>query len=287
MSDQIQATAYRINYVSQTPPIEISFSTNDILIRETHTPFQPEIHSVIQYYDTPGSITHLQTFEVEQTLSTLIALANAGCATHIRASILAVEDTILDSTTQYSFPIEDISIWPFTPSGWPFYGLNINSFIKFKGVKYYASELAADLEEDAENGCNGITPLSGGGTGVDNTDPASVFNMNGFIQQGSLGVPLKEAYHVDVTPASNLSTTSFNLAIDPTKIISITGVVNWSGGGNKWVPPFFGASATGTMYWTVYTSDAGGGLTGVLIDVGAMATDVASKEVRVLIKYKQ
>lgn len=287
MSDQIQATAYRINYVSQTPPIEISFSTNDILIRETHTPFQPEIHSVIQYYDTPGSITHLQTFEVAETLSTLVSLSNVGCATQIVANILAVEETILDSTTQYSFPIDDISIWPFTPSGWPFYGLGINSFIKFKGVKYYASELAADLEETAENGCSGIVPLSGGGTGVDNTDPTSVFNMSGFIQQGALGIPLKEAYHEDVTPPNNLSTTSFNLAIDPTKIVSITGVVNWNGGEDKWVPPFLGDAATGGDYWSIYTSTPGGGLTSVLINVGAMATEVTNRKVRVLIKYKQ
>lgn len=165
MSEQIQATIYRINSVTLKSPSPISFPVTDILIKEIiPTPNTYPALSIIQYYDTSESVTKLKVFEASESFISLFNSANVGCATHIKANILAIENTRLENTTQYSFPISELSIWEFTGDG-------INSFIEFKGVKYYAFETQSALEAAANAGC------TGGGTGT--VTSVSVVTQNG------------------------------------------------------------------------------------------------------------
>lgn len=165
MSEQIQATIYRINSVTLKSPSPISFPVTDILIKEIiPTPNTYPALSIIQYYDTSESVTKLKVFEASESFISLFNSANVGCATHIKANILAIENTKLENTTQHSFPISELSIWEFAGDG-------INSFIEFKGVKYYASETQSALEAAANAGC------TGGGTGT--VTSVSVVTQNG------------------------------------------------------------------------------------------------------------
>lgn len=182
MAEQIQATIYRINGALLSNPSSISFSVTDILIKEFLPP--PNTYpaqSIIQYYDTSESITKLKIFEASESFIDLFNSTNTGCATHVKASIISIENAILDSSTQYSFPISELSIWPFSDNG-------INSFIEFKGIKYYASETETDLITAANAGCTG----SGTVTSV------SVTTANGFA--GSVATS-------STTPTITLNTT--------------------------------------------------------------------------------
>lgn len=229
MAEKIKATAYRINYVIQKYPIEISFPTNSIIIREIFNPVLPNINTAIQYYDTPESITSLKSFEVSESLSFLVNEANITCITHIQASILSIEDSLLDTQTQYSFPIDHISIWPFIPSGKPYIDVDINSFIEFKGVKYYAKETASYLE----------SIIGGCPSGTGSVTSVSFNNANGISGTvlNPTTTPLITLSLEDITPTSiNSSGTVVGSNLSGTntgdQTITLTGDITGSGTGS-------------------------------------------------------
>lgn len=95
-----------------------------------------------------------------------------------------------------------------------------------------------------------------------------------------------EAEMEGVLPANELSSTILTFQVDPTKIVSVTGLADWSGDGAHWIGDKDTDSA-GIYYWSMMTSTPGGGVTSVVISVKSTSTAIFNKAVRVLLKYKK
>ena len=141
MASQIQATAYQINGSPLASPIQISFLTSDIMIKEATVGNIPEVNSAIFYYPNTNNKLQDQVFFVSQTLTQLLVSSNTGTASQIQATVLEInEDPQIPGGVQYSFPVNNIAIWEATPvvNG-------INSFIQYKNKTYSVAETISSL----------------------------------------------------------------------------------------------------------------------------------------------
>jgi hypothetical protein len=141
MANQIIATVYQIDGSPLASPIEVSFLTSDIMIKEAVVGTIPSVNSAIFYYPNTNNKLQDQVFFVSETLSALLTASNAGNATQVQATVLEINnDPQIPGGVQYTFPVYNIAIWEVTPV------LNgVNSYIQYKNKTYSVSETIASL----------------------------------------------------------------------------------------------------------------------------------------------
>ena len=173
MAQQIKLTVYNIDGASQNIPFEMSFLTNGIVPHEATLTNQPEVRSAIQYYDVADSPTKFTTFYVSELITDIIANCNTNITMQVPCTVISINDNILSvAGVKYSFPVNDISIWPSNA------GTGINAFVKYKGDKYYVIETVSQLVTASNIG-------GGGGSGT--VTNVSVVTKNGV--SGSVANP--------------------------------------------------------------------------------------------------
>jgi hypothetical protein len=140
MASQIQVTVYQIDGSPLPSPIQVSFLTSDIMMKEATLPIAA-VNAAIFYYPNPSNKLGNQVFYVSETLSTLLSAANAGVTTQVQATVIQIdEDPQIPAGVQYTFPVNNIAIWEVTPT------VNgINSFIQYKNKTYSVSETISSL----------------------------------------------------------------------------------------------------------------------------------------------
>lgn len=143
----------------------MSFLTNGIVPYEATLTDQPEVKSAIQYYDTPDSPTKFTTFYVSELIASIISSCNTNITMQVPCTVIEINENILSTDgVKYSFPVNDISIWPSNS------GNGVNSFIKYKNNKYYVIETVSQL----------VTASNiGGGGGSDK----NIIGIKRFVQR--------------------------------------------------------------------------------------------------------
>lgn len=146
MANQIQATVYQIDGSPLELPIQISFLTSDIMIKEATLPIAA-VNAAIFYYPNTNNKLQDKVFFVSETLSDLLAAANVWEVSQVQATVLEINsDPQVPAGVQYTFPVNNIAIWEVTPS------VNgINSFIQYKNKTYSVPETISNLLNASNN----------------------------------------------------------------------------------------------------------------------------------------
>jgi len=179
MANQIQGTVYQIDGNPLSSPIQVSFLTSNIYIREYQIGLIPAVNAAIVYYPNTNNQLQEQTFLVSESASTLIAAANTNGTTQVSTTVLEInQEPQIPGGLNFSFPAQGISIWPVSV---PVVN-GVNSFLEFKNKKYYLLEDEATLVAAANagggggggtstgiNGLNGTTNIGLGGTLLNDT----------------------------------------------------------------------------------------------------------------------
>lgn len=167
MADQIQVTVYKLDEATLDTSISLSLLTSDIKVRVTSLEDISQVNSVIYYYDTPDATTQFKLLYVSETLSSILSESNSGIITQVRATVIAIDRNLQFSSTLYSFPVTKIAIFPSTAYS------GVNSFIEFKGNRYYCSETKDELESFINTNSGGSSPSgpADGDLGGDYPDP--------------------------------------------------------------------------------------------------------------------
>lgn len=140
MANLIQATVYQIDGAPLPSSTVVDFQTSNLVIREAAINI-PEVNSAILYYNVPNNPLSVQTFYVGEVLADLVDAANVGTTTQVQATVLEInEDPQVPGGVQYSFPANEILVGESVNAV-----TGVNSYIQFKNVKYFASELQSDL----------------------------------------------------------------------------------------------------------------------------------------------
>jgi hypothetical protein len=141
MASQIQATAYQIDGSPLVEPIQVSFLTSDLLIKEATLPLFASVNAAIFYYPVTSNKLQFQVFYVSETLTDLLTAANVGLTSQVQATVIEIDkDPQIPAGVQYTFPVNNIAIWEATPT------LNgINSFIQYKNKTYSVAETISSL----------------------------------------------------------------------------------------------------------------------------------------------
>ena len=143
MASLIQATAYQIDGSPLDFPIQVSFLTSDIMIKEATISNIAEVNAAIFYYPNTNNKLQDKVFFVSETLSDLLTAANVWDVTQVQATVLEInQDPQIPGGVQYTFPVHNIAIWEVTPvvNG-------INSFIQYKNKTYSVPETISSLVE--------------------------------------------------------------------------------------------------------------------------------------------
>lgn len=152
MASLIQATVYQIDGSPLDLPIQVSFLTSDIMIKEAVVGNIAEVNSAIFYYPNTNNKLQDKVFYVSETLSDLLTAANVWDVTQVQATVLEInEDPQIPGGVQYTFPVHNIAIWEVTPES-----NGVNSFIQYKNKTYSVAETISNLM-DASN--SGSTPV--------------------------------------------------------------------------------------------------------------------------------
>jgi hypothetical protein len=141
VANQIQATVYQIDGSPLSSSIILNFQTSNIVIREDSLSTIAQVQSCIYYYNVVNNQQSVQKYFVSEDISTLVSSANDGYVTQIQASVLEINgDPQVPSGIQYSFPANEILVGE---------SVNlitgVNSYIQFKGVKYFVSETESTI----------------------------------------------------------------------------------------------------------------------------------------------
>ena len=146
MANQIQATVYQIDGSPLEIPIQISFLTSDIMIKEATLPIAA-VNAAIFYYPNTNNKLQDKVFFVSETLSDLLAAANVWEVSQVQATVLEINsDPQVPAGVQYTFPVNNIAIWEVTPS------VNgVNSFIQYKNKTYSVPETISNLLNASNN----------------------------------------------------------------------------------------------------------------------------------------
>lgn len=143
MASLIQATVYQIDGSPLDFPIQVSFLTSDIMIKEETISNIAEVNAAIFYYPNTNNKLQDKVFFVSETLSDLLTAANVWDVTQVQATVLEInQDPQIPGGVQYTFPVHNIAIWEVTPvvNG-------INSFIQYKNKTYSVPETISSLVE--------------------------------------------------------------------------------------------------------------------------------------------
>lgn len=135
MANQIQGTVYQINTTRQAEPIVMSFSTQNIIVREATIAGIPEVLSCIIYYQSPGNSP--TEYYVSEFFINLFDGANAG-------EVALINTVTMPDQLAFAFPTQNISI----------VGINggiegANSCIQYRGNNYYVAQTEEELYAQA------------------------------------------------------------------------------------------------------------------------------------------
>lgn len=187
MANQIQATVYQIDGSPLPSATEISFLTSDIMMKEATLPIAA-VNAAIFYYPNPSNKLGNQVFYVSETLSSLLAVANAGGVTQVQATVIQIdEDPQIPAGVQYTFPASNIAIFENIDAA-----AGINADIKYKNKTYSVSETEDSLVADANTSIvpaslnYGLYAQTANSTPVTNTTVETTL-INGGV--GTLSVP--------------------------------------------------------------------------------------------------
>lgn len=187
MANQIQATVYQIDGSPLPSATEISFLTSDIMMKEATLPIAA-VNAAIFYYPNPSNKLGNQVFYVSETLSSLLAAANAGGVTQVQATVIQIdEDPQIPAGVQYTFPASNIAIFENIDAA-----AGVNADIKYKNKTYSVSETEDSLVADANTSIvpaslsYGLYAQTANSTPVTNTTVETTL-INGGV--GTLSVP--------------------------------------------------------------------------------------------------
>lgn len=143
MASLIQATVYQIDGSPLDFPIQVSFLTSDIMIKEATIGNISEVNAAIFYYPNTNNKLQDKVFYVSETLSDLLAASNVWDVTQVQATVLEInQDPQIPGGVQYTFPVHNIAIFEVTPV------INgINSNIQYKNKTYSVAETISNLVE--------------------------------------------------------------------------------------------------------------------------------------------
>lgn len=195
MANLIQATVYQIDGSPLPSAITLDFQTSNLVIREATVTGFAEINSAILYYNVPNNQLSVQTFYVGEVLADLVDAANVGSTTQLQATVLEInEDPQVPGGVQYSFPANEILVGESVNAV-----TGVNSYIQFKNVRYFVSELQADLLVSG-NGASAykvytaLLTQSGGdaqaGINWDDPSPALTIGVTYTIQDNGSGLDM-------------------------------------------------------------------------------------------------
>jgi hypothetical protein len=140
MANQIQATVYQIDGSPLVAPIEISFLTSDIMIKEAALPLAA-VNSAIFYYPNTSNKLQAQVFYVSETLTDLLTAANVGSTSQVQATVIEINsDPQVPGGVQYTFPVHNIAIFEYIDAI-----TGANSNIQYKNKTYSVTETESDL----------------------------------------------------------------------------------------------------------------------------------------------
>ena len=154
MANQIEVTVYQIDGSPLPSPINLSFLTSDIMIKEAALPIAA-VNSAIFYYPNPSNKLGNQVFYVSETLANLLLAANSGGTTQVQATVIKIDqDPQVPAGVTYTFPANNIAIWENIDAV-----AGTNADIQYKNKIYSVTQTEADLVTAA----NTVPPVSGFG----------------------------------------------------------------------------------------------------------------------------
>jgi hypothetical protein len=185
MANQIIATVYQIDGNPIASPIQVSFLTSDIMIKEAAVGTIPSVNAAIFYYPNTSNKLQDQVFYVSETLTQLRNASNVGTTSQVQATVLEInEDPQVPGGVQYTFPVENIAIWE---------SINVvtgvNSLIQYKNKYYAVAETEAALVTASNVVIPAVTGLfaqTGNSTPISGTTTETTL-INGGV--GTLSVP--------------------------------------------------------------------------------------------------
>jgi hypothetical protein len=141
MASQIQATAYQIDGSPLVDPIQVSFLTSDLLIKEATLPLFASVNAAIFYYPVTSNKLQAQVFYVSETLTDLLTAANVGSTSQVQATVIEIDkDPQIPAGVQYTFPVNNIAIWEYIDIA-----AGVNSNIQYKNKTYSVAETISSL----------------------------------------------------------------------------------------------------------------------------------------------
>ncbi len=154
MANQLQATVYQIDGSPLVAPVEMSFLTSDIMVKEATLPLAA-VNAAIFYYPNTSNKLQDQVFYVSETVAALLAAANSGTVTQVQATVIEINgDPQLPGGETYTFPANNISIRP-----------NVDAAAGTNADIYYKNKIysVVETEDSLANNANAFTPVSFGG----------------------------------------------------------------------------------------------------------------------------
>ena len=154
MANQLQATVYQIDGSPLVAPVEMSFLTSDIMVKEATLPLAA-VNAAIFYYPNTSNKLQDQVFYVSETVATLLAAANSGTVTQVQATVIEINgDPQLPGGETYTFPANNISIRP-----------NVDVAAGTNADIYYKNKIysVVETEDNLASNANAFTPVSFGG----------------------------------------------------------------------------------------------------------------------------
>jgi len=141
MASQIQATVYQIDGSPLVDPIQVSFLTSDLLIKEATLPLFASVNAAIFYYPVTSNKLQAQVFYVSETLTDLLTAANVGSTSQVQATVIEINsDPQVPAGVQYTFPVHNIAIFEYIDAI-----TGANSNIQYKNKTYSVTETESDL----------------------------------------------------------------------------------------------------------------------------------------------
>lgn len=185
MANQIQATVYQIDGSPLNSPIQMSFLTSDIMIKEASVSTNNNINSAIFYYPNTSNKLQDQVFYASDTLTQLRNASNVGTTSQVQATVLVInEDPQIPNGVQYTFPVNNIAIWENVNSN-----IGVNSLIQYKNKYYGVAETEAVLVTASNVVIPAVTGLFAqtGNSSIISGTIAETTLINGGV--GTLSVP--------------------------------------------------------------------------------------------------
>jgi hypothetical protein len=141
MANLISATAYQIDGSPLDSPIQVSFLTSDIMVKEAVVGNIAQVNAAIFYYPNTSNKLQDKVFFVSETLSDLLALANSVDTTQVQATVVEINsDPQVPGGVQYTFPVHNIAIFEYIDAV-----TGANSNIQYKNKTYSVTETESDL----------------------------------------------------------------------------------------------------------------------------------------------